>query len=451
MFRRYSYFEQILFHVSIGIGIYLFKPLSKIFFFIVIVFCIMNIIKASSKNRFIYVLSSCAYLSGAEVFFRMTGGNFVYEASKYFIILFLFLGMALGDGIGKRVHIYILYLILLVPGIIVATVTLDYETNIRTAIAFNLSGPVCLGIMALYSYNRRVTIRSLQEILLMALLPIISTTMYLFLYNPSIKEVLSGTQSNLAASGGFGPNQVSTVLGLGVFLLTGRLFLQSKAFFLKILNTSILIFMSYRAIITFSRGGVFVGAISILVFILIFYFKSSSKIKVRILVSIFILSIGMLLTWYMSSLNTGGLIDKRYNNQDAIGRAKEDITTGRGVLLANELNEFLENPFLGVGVGKLKELRLKKEGIQAASHNEMSRIVGEHGVFGVAAFLILLLTPLFLRFTNKRNVYFYSFYLFWFLTINHSSMRIAAPAFIYGLCLLNIHYEKPIIHRKQII
>ena len=29
-------------------------------------------------------------------------------------------------------------------------------------------------------------------------------------------------------------------------------------------------------------------------------------------------------------------------------------------------------------------------------------------------------------------------------------MRIAAPAFIYGLSLLNVQYEKNPIHRKQI-
>ncbi|AUP81542.1 hypothetical protein C1H87_05320 [Flavivirga eckloniae] len=359
--------------------------------------------------------------------------------------------MILGDGAGKKSFIYVVYLLVLIPGIIVASNTLGYETNVRTAIAFNLSGPVCLGIVAVYCFERNVTIKQLQEILLATILPIMTTTVYLFLYNPSIKDVLSGTQSNFAASGGFGPNQVSTVLGLGVFLLAGRLFLQSKALFLKVLNIIILALMAYRAIVTFSRGGVFVAIIIIFAFVVLLYFKSTSITRNRMLFSGFIFCFGVLLTWYISSLNTGGLIDKRYSNQDALGREKSDITTGRTDLFANELKEFFENPFLGVGVGKLKELRFEKEGITAASHNEMSRIVGEHGVFGIVAFSILLFTPLFLRFRNKKNVYFYSFYLFWFLTISHSSMRIAAPAFVYGLCLLNIHYEKPIIHRKPII
>nr|WP_262910819.1 O-antigen ligase family protein [Wocania arenilitoris] len=359
--------------------------------------------------------------------------------------------MILSEGVSKKSFPYIIYLLILIPGIVIAASTLNYDTNIRKAVAFNLSGPFCLGIAAIYCYGRKINIKDLQNILLATILPLIATTTYLFLYTPSIKSILSGTGSNFAASGGFGPNQVATVLGLGSFLLAARLFLQSKNLLLKIINICILALMTYRAIVTFSRGGVFVAVVVIVAFIAIFYYKSTSKTKTRILYSGLVFGVCILFTWLVSSLNTEGLIDKRYSNQDALGREKEDITTGRTDLLANELNAFLDSPFLGVGVGKLKELRFEKEGVKAASHNEMSRIVGEHGAFGLVAFSILLLTPLFLRIRNKNNIYFYSFYLFWFLTINHSSMRIAAPAFIYGLCLLNIQYEKPAIHRKQII
>ena len=449
--KQYSYIVQIIFHLGIAIGIYLFEPLSKIYFLGIVIVSIYSIVHAPPQKRYIYVLISCSYLVGAEVLLRMTGGNLLYEASKYLIILFLLIGIFLGDGVGKRSYVYFIYILVLLPGIIVATSSLDFETNIRRAIAFNLSGPFCLGIAALYCYKRQVSIRFLQDVLLAALLPIVSTTFYLFLYTPSIEYILSGTQSNFQASGGFGPNQVSTILGLGMFAIAGRIFLQSKTMFLKVVNISILALISYRAIITFSRGGVLVAIIIIFAFVAAFYLKAASKTRSRILFSVVMFSMGMVLTWYISSLRTEGLIDKRYKNQDAIGRTKEDVTTGRSDLLTNELNAFFENPFLGVGVGKLKELRLKKEGIRVSSHNEMSRIVGEHGMFGVIAFSILLLAPLFLRLQNKKNIYFYSFYLFWFLTINHSSMRIAAPAFIYGLCLLNVNYEKPPIHRKQII
>ena len=102
-------------------------------------------------------------------------------------------------------------------------------------------------------------------------------------------------------------------------------------------------------------------------------------------------------------------------------------------------------------MGKTKEYREEKLDILAASHNEISRLLSEHGVFGLLALFILVLTPLFFRIGNRHNYLFYSFYGFWFLTINHSSMRVAAPAFIYALALLNVIDEKKnTLSRQQI-
>ena len=106
---------------------------------------------------------------------------------------------------------------------------------------------------------------------------------------------------------------------------------------------------------------------------------------------------------------------------------------------------------MGIGVGKTKEYREEKLDILAASHNEISRLLSEHGVFGLIALLILLAAPLFYRIGNRKNYLFYSFYGFWFLTINHSSMRVAAPAFLYALALLNVMHEpKNTVPRQQI-
>ena len=84
------------------------------------------------------------------------------------------------------------------------------------------------------------------------------------------------------------------------------------------------------------------------------------------------------------------------------------------------------------------------------SHNEIGRLLSEHGFLGILIILILIIKPLAYRTTNKRNLYFYAFFCFWFATINHSGMRIAAPSFIYALALLNITNEKYPLYRKQI-
>ncbi|NCP52903.1 MAG: O-antigen ligase family protein, partial [Flavobacteriales bacterium] len=255
------------------------------------------------------------------------------------------------------------------------------------------------------------------------------------------QEVVTGTESNFMTSGGFGPNQVATVLGLGIFVIATRFFMSKDLFLHRMIDLLVLGALSFRALITFSRGGVLTAVIMILVFLAIYYLKVNLKVKFRIKASLLMFLLLLFFIWVISSIKTSGFLDKRYANQDAAGREKEDLTTGRTDLLAFEIGEFIDNPFLGIGVGKVKEERLNATGIEAASHNEMSRIIAEHGLLGVLAFLILLITPLVYRLKNKNNLFFYSFYIFWLLTINHSAMRIAAPAFIYGLCLLNITYE----------
>lgn len=436
------YYKLLIFHVVLAIGVFVFRPLALGYFLFITVFFVYKIFKASKKYKTFYVLVACAYMVGVEVFLRMNGGTVFYEAIKYLLILFLLLGL-FSNSFSNQSLIYVLYIVLLIPGIFVAVNEMGFETDIRRAIAFNLSGPICLGITAVFCYKRNVTFNQIKIILAAFLLPLVSMAVYLVLYTPNLQDVITGTGSNFDASGGFGPNQVSTVLGIGIFVLTVRFFISKELLIHRIIDLTLLTLLGFRALVTFSRGGVITAIIMILFFLGLYYLKVNLKTKFKIKFSLIIFLFIMGITWLISSIETSGFLDKRYANQDAAGREKEDVTTGRADLLAFEFGAFIDNPFFGIGVGQVKEERLNETGIEAASHNEMSRIVAEHGLFGVFAFLILLLTPLVYRLKNRNNIFFFSFYLFWLLTINHSAMRIAAPAFIYGLCLLNITYKTP--------
>jgi hypothetical protein len=282
-------------------------------------------------------------------------------------------------------------------------------------------------------------------------MPIIAMTAYLYFYTPDTRDVLNGTSSNFALSGGFGPNQVATILGLGIFVLFVQLFIDAKNKVVFFINLALLMLVTYRAILTFSRGGVFTALLICIAF-LYAYFQGIPRTKRANISGYLVLIVGAMLTvWFITSIRTMGLIDLRYANKDATGRIKENLTTGRKELISSELTFFWENPIMGIGVGKTKEYREDKFGLLAASHNEMSRLLSEHGLFGLAALLLLIFVPLAFRLTNRKNYLFYSFLGFWLLTINHSSMRIAAPAFLYALALINIvHDKKTALHRKQI-
>ena len=434
------YLQLVALHIAIGFAIYLFRFLGIVYFLGSILFFVIWVFQTGNKQN--QVLIAASYMTAGEVFFRMTGGSIIpWEAGKYSVICFILIGLFF-SGTSRKSAVYWLYLLLLIPGVIYAASTLNFDTNVRKAIIFNLSGPFCLGVAALYCYDRRTSREQLHRVVWALLMPVISLGTYLFFYSPDTREVLNGTQSNFALSGGYGPNQVATALGIGIFALAIQLFVNGRNKLIFLINLGLLMFLTYRGILTFSRGGILTAALISVVFIF-FYFQGVSKRKKNALAFyMVVLGVAIAMTWLISSVRTMGLIDLRYANKDAAGRIKEDISTGREELITSELTFFIDNPIMGIGVGKTREYREEKLDILAASHNELSRLLSEHGIFGLAALLILIISPLFYRLSNRKNYLFYSFYGFWFLTINHSSMRIAAPAFLYALALLNIINEK---------
>ena len=423
------------------------RPLSIVYAIIIPAVGLYYVIKNQNRNHEVLYVS--AYIVGSEVFLRMTGGSLLYESSKYGVMVFIALGMYY-SGFSKNAVPFWIFLLLLLPGVIIATETLNMQTDVRKAIAFNISGPACLGIASLYCYNRKISLSQLNGILLAIALPIFSTTMYLILYTPDLKEVLVGTGSNFATSGGFGPNQVATVLGMGMFVFFSRLLLESKTKLMFIINLIILLNITYRGLVTFSRGGMLTGLIMIIILLAYLFLKAKSYGRFNLSRILIFMSIAFFITWGYTSNQTGGLIDKRYANKDAAGRNKESNLSGREDIWNSEMDYFLDNPVFGIGVGKALEIREEKSGGDIiASHSEISRTLAEHGMLGIIALLIVLFTPIFLFLNNQQHVYMFCFILFWLLTINHAAMRIAAPAFVYSLSLLKVYMdEEPTLHRE---
>ena len=444
-----TYISAVGIHAALGILIFLNEGIGKLYFFAAFLYFTYRIITIADAKKTLEVLKACAYFVGAEVFFRTTKSSISYEAGKYLVIFFVLLGMFY-KGLSGKGYPYFIYLMFLIPSIFVASTTLRFDANFRTNIAFVLSGPVCLGLAALFCYDKRITYKQMSTILLFMVLPIIAHTAYIFLYSPNLRDVLSSTASNRAAAGGWGANQVSAILGLGMFIMAIRLFTKSNTVPLKILNATILGLISFRAVTTMSRGGVIAAFAAILIF-LFYYFRGSNSKKQNELFAIFgLFSISLVLTWMISINQTDGLVNLRYSNKDHLGREKQSLTTGRGELFEGELEGFVDSPFFGIGSSRAKDQRIEEEGQGVTSHSEFSRTLAEHGIFGVLILLILIFKPLEIRGRNKRNYYFYAFLAFWFLTINHMSMRLAMPAFIYALALLNVKNEKYPLHRKQL-
>ncbi|MFD2939602.1 O-antigen ligase family protein [Flavobacterium notoginsengisoli] len=437
---QFNYIALIIFHALIAVVLFIAPFLSKVYALLIPLLGFFIVYKSKNENNEVLFVS--AYLVGAEVFLRMTGGNFNNEYVKFTVVFFMLCGMVYSN-FSKNALIFLFFLLLLVPGIFITNSEADLSTDIKKVLFFNLSGPVCLAVSSIYMFSRRISFYKLQNILTVMSLPIITTTVYLFLYTPSIKDVVTGTQSNFETSGGFGPNQVSTILGLGMFIFFTQLVLFSKSKIELFINGSLFIFISYRGIVTFSRGGIITGAAMIVCLLALLYYFSNAQGKKKFTLVFVLTGLLVIGVWTYSSLQTGGLINKRYANQDARGRIKNDKLGGREEIMDADMHLFLENPIFGVGAGLSKTKRSDELGIEIASHNEVTRLLSEHGLFGIFAFLTLCIVPFALYINNKQHLYLLSFFVFWGLTINHAAMRTAAPAFIYAMTLLFIQVKKP--------
>lgn len=431
------YTKAVLLHAGLG-GLFFFIPfLAKIYGIAIFLWGLGYVIKTQNRNHEVLLLA--AYFTGIDVYLKMIGASFLNEYGKYTVIIFMVLGIFY-QGFSKSAFLYVFFIALLIPGIYVGVSTLSLDANIRKAIAFNITGPVCLGISALYCFRRVISINRLKDVLAMLLFPLVAMVIHLFLYTPNIQEVVTNTQSNYGTSGGFGPNQVSTVLGLAMFAAFARFLLASSSLTMKLINGFLIMVFAYRCIITFSRGGMYTGLAMMLVLMGVMYLIMDIKNKVKIVLMGGLGVLAGLMIWSYSSLQTGGMIDKRYANQNAAGIEKESQLTGRETLMETELQMFLENPLLGVGVGRNKEVRMEETGIEAATHSEITRMLAEHGSLGLLGLLILFFTPIVVYLRDRTQIFAIVFMVFWLLTINHAAMRIAAPAFIYALALLNIKF-----------
>ena len=425
-------------HILIG---YLctFSFFPKIYTMFIFLTAIYQIIFKKNKNEEAFLFA--AYLAAGEVLLRMTDGIILYETGKYGVILLLVLGVFVGKFKQKFSVSLAFYLLLLLLGIVFTRV--PEGEYIRKAIAFNLSGPFVLGIAGLYFYKRSITKQNLMNALFFMILPLFSMVTYLYFKTPDLKDIVFRGSANFAASGGFGPNQVATALGLGVFIISILILLKKKITGYILLDVFVLFYFIYRALLTFSRGGLITGVIALICFSLFYtlYKKISLTSFITYVGIVIVFTIGI---WLFTSNITGGMLDNRYAGKNASGVQKEDLSSGRVAILNEQIASFVDNP-LGIGVGNGKYKRQGAFGhVTAASHNEVGRLLEEHGIIGFIILLLLLVLPL-LNFWNGDNynrAFTTAFYLFWFLTINHSAMRIAFPGFIYGLSLINITHEK---------
>ena len=371
----------IILHLLLGVLLFYFPYLSSYIGLLVIAYSTYLILFHKNYYKFAPIICS-AYIVGFEVLLRMSKSFLFWEFGKLSIIYIISIGF-LRRKAGNSINIpIVIYFLLLLPSII--HLPFDQFNIWRQNITFNLAGPACLTILSCYLYNEKVNRYELINILFYSLLPIFSMAVLILFRMPDISSYNFLPYSDPSTSGGFGPNQVSTIFG---FIIAG---------------------LSYGQV---NKG----------------YLTGSRNID---LVS--------LVTWYTIVSVTEGAISKRYGIVGGTyGERMILDLTGRTMIYKIDLAIFQDYLFTGVGPGNATELRdIYGYGKIISAHTEFSRMLSEHGLLGLISLLLLLGMPVYFLITpssslNKTTKILFS--ILAILTMFHSAMRIAMPCFAYSL------------------
>jgi len=438
LFSNYRFEWLLGFHLTLGIlSAYVPRVLVPWFFFALLGYGLFNSLRTA--NRYGHAHLTAVYVGSMEILLRMSKVGFPHETGKYSVILLLGTGILFRNSRQPWSWGSILFFILLLPSIFMLNQALDLE-RFRQNISFNLSGPLCLAVATFYFYKVRLFKGGLRAIFQHALLPLASILGYLMIATPSVKDISFSTGANFAASG-YGPNQMSSVLGLGIMLVVLGFLLQLRVWRSNLVISAFLLLLTYRGLLTFSRGGM-VGPILALTVSVGYYLFAAGFFNRRSLVRIsrFVgLGFLILLSFLFVNEQTGNKLWERYSGKRGNTRISLDkYSSGRTKIVRIDWQIFEDNPVFGIGPGAGNELRVAYGYAEkAAAHIEFTRLLAEHGLLGLLSLSILLFYPLRAFFDRRRTLdarfLLISCTLFTFSFMLHSATRIALPMFLYGL------------------
>lgn len=372
-----------------------------------------------------------AYVTGAEVLWRMCDAQVPWEFGKYATVVLFVVALARAPRL-RLPALPLAYFTLLLPATLLTITNLSAE-EARQQISFNLSGPLALAACAVFFAHVKLTRAQLRRLLLMLVAPVVGIACVTLAGLATAANLSFGTEANSAASGGFGPNQVSAALSLGAlaafwFVMDARMNWRARA-----LAFAVMIFAVVQSALTFSRGGLYsAGGATVLAAL---FLSRSRRARATLVVFAVLLSAAayFVILPRLDAVTSGALFE----------RFEDTSLTGRDVLIQADLGIWLKHPVWGVGPGRsaLMHLALFRD---SAAHTEFSRMLAEHGTLGLASMLLLFVAALrnIGRARGAAGKALAASLVGWsFLFMLGVAMRTVAPSFLIGLTFARLLAE----------
>ena len=436
-------------HILIGLGCFFYPNLLIVWFYIFIFSSLNKMISIFLFNNSTnYLFPFIFYISSFEVLGRMMRSSpyIPWELSKYLFISASILLIAT-DKIKIKMNLGFFLFLLLIPSMIVKESNLVNLSHITSY----LYGPISMVLLVIVLSDYKIKKLLFDGILRLIWLTSIVMLVYVFIKTPNYSELTFSLSADFETTGGFGSNQVSTILGIGMFLSFYAW--MNKLFFSgyhKLDGVFIGLF-AYQGFLTFSRGGMIVSIIAIL-FYYIFFRTSISNTEIKFIRSLnpfyyFLIALTILIAAFgIIQIISSGNIALRYLGEtegtlsgDKI-KTINTVTTGRFNIFLADLNLWYEHFIFGVGAGGSKFLRGNNlSGI--APHIEVSRILAEHGLFGLIFIVLLIVLGRKIYKFNSGDVnraILLSLFFIGIASTMHSSLRTFVTPLLISLSTVSI-------------
>jgi len=366
------------------------------------------------------------------VLWRLTNARVFWEMGKYATVAVMLIALLKVKKL-RNAGLPIIFLLFFLPAVFLTIDARGLNNLTRQDISFNLSGPLSASICLLFFYQVKTNIEDLRSWIWAFAFPTFSLLTNAVYSMVSAEEIIfsSGGVIGEVTSGGNGANQVSAVLGLGALLLV-MLTVNNISGSMRFLSLSLGLGFLMQSVLTFSRGGLYNFGAGLLGAIIHLFRKPSRYLRFILLLAVLsLLAIGLIIPRLEQF--TGGFLSQRFSDLDLTNR--EEIAN-------SEIRMFKQNPLLGVGVGMAPYLRGFK--IETASHTEYTRILAEHGIFGVVGFLLLalMLWKAYKKAPDALSKAWVVAFIAWPLVeMAHAAMRIVAISLLLGMAV--IQWEDP--------
>jgi O-antigen ligase len=402
--------------------------------------CLVLGLVVAARRRIQETAYVVAYIVGSEVLWRMTRAGVFWEYGKYAVSAVVFVALLRIRSPRNR-GVALGYLALLLPSALLTLLALPLEVA-RQQLSFNLSGPLCLALCVLYFSNVRLTESDLRTTLLALIAPVISIGTLAYYSTATAVDLEFVGESNSVTSGGFGPNQVSAMLGLALLFALLLVLERKMARRVRIPLLLLVVVFATQAALTFSRGGLVLAIAA--AFAAMFYLVRDTRARATLVVlGALLFSVGKYVVVPRLEDFTSGKLAERYTSVDP---------SGRGIIASFDLQIFADHPVLGVGPGVAPGLR-EELGHGGAAHTEFTRLLAEHGVLGILAILFLLFlgirTILTAR-TLQARAYVAAMLVWFTLFLVVNAMRVAAPSFLVGLACAVAYASLPVRPRPSL-